>query len=161
MKTKIGAAIIALFFLMSCGSSEQKTEDQKQSETKQNLKFILRASTFKYVTIGADSILVANQSDPTKAEVFEKVDLENGKSAIRASNGKFVSDNRANQSKIDAFRDQASGWEEFEIIAVDQTKVNIKSSAGKFVSADQSKGDRLVADRDKAGAWETFDLEPK
>jgi hypothetical protein len=164
MKTKISAGIIALLFLMACGSSDsnQTTFSQEPSKTEvKNEKFIIKASNSMYLSMSPDSLLFANQPDPTKAEIFEKVDLGNGKMGLKTAKGKFVSDNRSNESKIDVIRDQASGWEEFEIIALDQSSVNIRSSQGKYLCADQSKNNILIADREKPGAWETFVFEQK
>jgi len=162
MKTKISAAIIALVFLMACGSSEQKPGDQATSETSaQGQKFTLKAANAMYITIQPDSSLRANQPDPTKAEVFEKVDLENGKSALRASNGRYVTDERGKNSIMDVVYDHANDWETFEFIALDPTKINIKSSIGKFVSADLGQDGVITANRDKASDWEAFTMEMK
>jgi hypothetical protein len=162
MKTKISAAVIALFFLMACGSSEQKQADQTATETSgQAKKFILKASNMKYVAIQPDSTLSANQSDPTKAEVFEKVDLENGKSSIKASNGRYVTDNRGDEAKMNVVYDHASEWETFEFIALDPTRINIKSSTGRFVSSDPGQDGKVTANRDNASDWETFTMEMK
>jgi hypothetical protein len=162
MKTKIGTAGIALFFLMACGSSEQKQEPAQTETTAQSNKYIMKASNMMYVTIGSDQVLVANEPNPTKAETFEKMDLGNGKSALRASTGKYVSDDREKDGQLDVFREEAHEWETFEVIALDNTKVNIKSSRGKYVGADYDKLDgKLAASRDEAHDWEAFDLEPK
>lgn len=162
---KISGAILILF-LMACGSNTNQTTFAPEpapavATAGQGQKFLLKAANSMYVVIAPDSGLVASQPDPTKAEVFEKIDLGNGKSALKASNGKFVSDNRNKNSKVDAFRDKAQGWEEFEIIALNPTAVNIKTSAGKYVCADLGGGNVLIANRDKAGQWETFFIENK
>jgi hypothetical protein len=162
MKTKIGAAIIGLLFLMACGSDKPKTEEQTQDQTAASTKFALKATNMMYLVIGPDSVLVANQADPTKAEVFEKVDMGNGKCALKAaSNGKFVSSDLGHNYVVDVIRDAASGWETFEIIALDPTTINIKDSNGKFISADLGADSRLSANRDQASTWETFYLEPR
>jgi hypothetical protein len=170
MKQSI-APIIILFFLIACGSGQKQDQiifapepivpNAKLEKVNIAEKFIIKASNNMYLCISPDSTLIANQSDPIKAEVFKKVDLENGKIAIKTSGGKFISDNRNNNSILDAIRNQALGWEAFEIIAADPQGVNIKSSGGKYVCADQGKGNILYANRDKAGAWETFIFEPK
>jgi hypothetical protein len=163
MKTKISAAVIALFFLMGCGSSEQpKQEEQKQPEAAvQNLKFIIKASNSQYVVMGPDSILVASEPIPTKALVFEKIDLENGKIGLRVPFGKYVCDDRGKEYYIYANKEHCSDWEMFEIVAVDQWTFHLKSSTGKYVSADQSLGNKLIANRDKPSSWETFRMEEK
>jgi hypothetical protein len=163
MKTKISVTAIALLFLMACGSDSKK-ETTASSETDKKAmadKFIIKASNSMYLSISSDSLLIANQPDPTKAEVFEKVDLGNGWMGIKTSGGKFLSDNQANESKVDAIRTKASTWEEFEIIALDQLTAVIRTSGGKYICADQSRDNVLFANRDKAGAWETFIFEAK
>ncbi len=114
-----------------------------------------------YLSMQEDGSFKANQPDPTKAEVFEKVDLGAGKTGLKAANGKFVSDNRAKNSVLEASADHASDWEKFEIMALDQTKINLKTSAGKFVSADLGKGAIINANSDKASDWEAFIMESK
>jgi hypothetical protein len=159
MKTKL-SAIVVLFFLMACGSGDTTSPAEKPAEEvkPQAMKFILKGSDGNYVTIAPDFALVANQAESEKAEVFEKVDVGNGKCSIKASNGKFVSDDRSKYSQLFANRDQNGEWETFEIIALDQQFVNIKTSAGKFVSCDRSKNSIFYGDRPEAGDWEKFSL---
>jgi hypothetical protein len=156
----INAAII-LLFLASCGSSEKKADGEATSATAQSSKFILKASNAMYIAIQPDSSLKANQPDPTKAEVFEKVDLENGKSALRASNGRYVSDNRVKNSIVEVSVDHVADWEMFEFIALDPTKINIRSSANKFLSSDPGQDGIVTANRDNASDWEVFFMESK
>lgn len=161
MKTKISAAIIGLFFLMACGSSEEKKGDQTTETSAQGQKFTLKAANAMYIAIQPDSSLRANQPDPTKAEVFEKVDLENGKSALRISDGRYVTDERGKNSIMDVVYDHAHDWETFEFIALDPTTINIKSTLGKFVSADLGQDGIITANRDNASDWEAFTMEQK
>jgi hypothetical protein len=168
---RITARILILFLVTACGSGQEQDHiifapepvvpNAKLERMALPEKFIIKASNNMYLSISSDSTLIANQPDPAKAEVFKKVDLENGKVAIKTSGGKFISDNRNSSSKLDAIRDQALGWETFEVIAADPQGVNVKSSGGKYICADQGKGNVLYANRDKAGAWETFILESK
>ncbi len=160
MKTKIAAVLISLLFLISCGTEEQPKEGAPAENTNSN-KMILKASNNMYVAISADSTLSANQSDATKAEVFEKVDQGNGKWGLKLSNGKFVCDERMKANVMVVNRDAVGEWEQFEIVTLEGGKINLKSSAGKFVCGDQSVGGRLIANRDQAGEWETFTAEPK
>jgi hypothetical protein len=160
MKTKIAAVLISLLFMISCGTEEQPKEGAPAENTNSN-KMILKASNNMYVAIGADSTLSANQSDATKAEVFEKVDQGNGKFALKTSAGKFVSDVRSAENKLYANRAAVGEWEQFEIINVEGGKINLKSSAGKMVCGDQGTGGIMVANRDNASDWETFTAETK
>lgn len=163
---KILSGAILLLCLIGCSNSNETKFAQEPGQTNINTtgqteRFIIKASNNMYLVVSPDSLLVANQPNAANAEVFEKVNLGNGKTALKTSKGKFMSDNRSKNSKVDAIRDKAQSWEMFEIIALDQTKVNIKSSQGKFVCADQSQGNFLIANRNKAGEWETFTLENK
>jgi hypothetical protein len=156
MKTKISLATLSLLFIIACNS-----EGIKQNQELQSTKMILKASNNMYVTINADSTLLANESDAAKAVVLEKVDQGNGKWALKASNGKFISDDRGKNNILFANRAAIGEWEQFEIISTEGSKINLKSSAGKIVSADQGAGNLLLANRDQAGEWETFTVEPK
>jgi hypothetical protein len=162
MKTRISTAVIALLFIMGCGSSEQKTDEQKQPEPPAQIeKFIVKASNMMYVSIASDSSLVASEADPTKATVFERVELDNGKIALKISNGKYVKSDRNKEGKLLANSDNAWEWETFELIAQDETTVSIKVSQGKFVCADRTKENTLIGNRDAAGEWERFIMEKK
>lgn len=162
MKTALSAIFVSII-LMSCGSGDKQGQADKQAEGNQQaqagIKFILKASNSQYITINSDQVLVANEPITTKAEVFEKIDLGNGKCAIKTSNGKFVSADRSNFAKLTANRDNCGEWETFEIIAIDKASINIKTSEGKYVTSDRGKGDILMGDRPNAGDWETFVLE--
>lgn len=156
-------AMAGLLLMMACGSSDKSNQPDQQTQAAPapNKKFILKAANSKYVAIGSDTTLIANEPIPTKAEVFEKVDMGNGKFALKASNGKFVCDDRTKKDRLYVNRPTAGEWESFEIIAVDQMSVNIKASTGKFVTNDQVNGDAIVADRDSPSSWETFVMEEK
>jgi hypothetical protein len=159
MKNKF-SAIVVLLFLMACGSDDNsgQTEPQAEAAKEPGMKFILKASNGNYVTIAPNFTMIANQPESGSADVFEKIDLGNGKSAIKAPNGKFVSDDRSQNSLLFANRDQNGEWETFEIINLDELSVNLKTSAGAFVSGDRSKGDTLYGNRPEAGEWEKFSL---
>ena len=159
MKSIVTAAVIGLVFFASCGSDTKPETDQSQPAASQNEKFILKAPNSQFLAITPLGTLVPNQVDPTKATVFEKVDLGNGKCALKASNGKYVTDDRSKNSVLHVDREKNGEWETFEIIAVDPSHVQIKAASGMFVCSDASKGDTLIANRPTAGAWETFDLQ--
>jgi hypothetical protein len=160
MKTKI-CSVLFLLFLMSCSPSDKSTAVEEKPTTTDDSKFIIKASNQQYLTIAQDSILIANQPDPTKAEVFEKVDQGNGKIALMASTGKYVCADRSRNASMIVNRNYAGEWETFEIIYLDKTKINLKASNGKFVSADRSAGNLVNATRDAAGDWETFNIQAK
>ncbi len=147
MKVNICIAVL-LLFMMACGP-------------KKSTKMILKGSNNMYVAINADSVLVANQSDAGKAVVFSKLELENGKYALKTSNGKFISDDRTKNNKLSATKSIPNEWEQFDIIIHPESKINLKTSANKFVCADDANGGLLVANRDKASDWETFTVEER
>ncbi|MCE3277841.1 MAG: hypothetical protein K0S44_32 [Bacteroidetes bacterium] len=120
-------------------------------------KFIIQAHNKNYLSVTNDHLLVANQTDPLKAEVFEQIDLGNGFSALKTSQGKFVCEDRdAKTGYLYANRDQINEWETFEITYEGFYKVTIKSSLNKYVCGYSPHGDTLTASRDNPGGWETF-----
>ncbi len=124
-------------------------------------KFILKASNNQYVTISSDNhSLIANASDPSKAEVFELIAARNG-NAIKTAEGKFVCADFSNRTNLIAESNRISDWEYFKIIFVGQSEINLVSSSGMFVCADRILGDSIFANRKEAREWETFKLEPK
>jgi major membrane immunogen (membrane-anchored lipoprotein) len=162
MKTKISAAILGIVFLAACGSSDtSKDQATDAAAVGASEKFSIKASNMQYLSVGANGVLIANQTDPTKAEVFEKISLGNGKYNLKVSNGKFVCDDRAKSDSVFADKTNASDWEQFEVINIDATKINIKSSTGKYLSADLGSGAFVAAKQDKASDWETFIIEKK
>jgi hypothetical protein len=160
MKTKIGIAGIALLTLMACGSDTSKQEEQTATaESAPGTKFILKASNNQYVTMNGGMTLNANEASAAKAEVFEKIDIGNGHYNIKASNGKFICDDRSKNDSVYANRDTPGDWETFEMISTDQTSVRIKAVSGKFISNDPEKGYVLIANKDNADTQETFKIE--
>ena len=164
MYTKVSILLFAIV-LMACGSPENKNEREDQMppiEKPKSVRMILKAgSNNLFVRVNSDTILVADISDSSKAEIFEKVDRGNGTWALKTSTGKFVSEDRYKNNMLYANRKSADAWETFEIIPVGGTKLNLKSSSGKFVCADIYQGNILVGNRDKAADWETFSIIPK
>lgn len=159
MKTKIGVAAIALLSLMACGSDTSKQEETTAVESAPGTKFILKASNNQYVTMNGGMTLNANEATAAKAEVFEKIDVGNGLYNIKASNGKFLCDDRSKHDSVYADRATPSEWETFEMISNDPTSVHIKSATGKYISNDPSKGYVLIANSDNADTLETFKIE--
>lgn len=163
MKTKISAAVIALFFLAACGSSDTPKQEEQTAATEPATptKFVLKGSNMMYLAISpADSSVIANQPDPTKAVVFEKIDQGDGKCVIKVPSGLYLIENRNLNNQIFANSPNPWGWETFEIVALDNTKINIKGSSGMFVSTD--KGNGMVSSiTDNPSDAETFIMESK
>jgi hypothetical protein len=157
MKTKI-CAVAVLFFLIACGSGDQTKQSPEKTVKAESSKYIIKASNMQYLAVTSDTTLLANQPNPEKAEVFEKVDLGNGKSALRTLYGKYVSDNNG---LLKVNKNAAGESEMFEIVALDQLSATIKASSGKYVSCNPEPGSVVVVDRDKAGGWEIFTMEQK
>ena len=123
--------------------------------------FKLKTAQNYYVTINQSSeLLTANTLNEKEAEVFEVVYLRNG-TALKASNGKFVSANFDLNGLVYANQDQAQDWENFYIIPIDKWKCNLLSYKGKFVSSDLRLDRKLIANPDKAMEWETFEIIPE
>ncbi|MDF2437832.1 MAG: coagulation factor 5/8 type domain protein [Bacteroidota bacterium] len=159
MRAKISLIIVALF-IMACGSekSNPDTQTSEQQAAPVSEKFILKANNSQFVSLGENNMLVPNQTDPTKATVFEKIDLGNGRCSLKAANGKFVSADRSRNSVLYADKDVANEWETFEIVALDETHVHIKTTEPMFVTSDKGKGDILIGDRQTGRDWETFEM---
>ncbi|MGQ0826825.1 MAG: fascin domain-containing protein [Bacteroidota bacterium] len=147
MKTKIYYVLLSVF-LIACGSQSKPTA-----------KIILKSFNNQYVSLNADQMLVANQINANKAEVFEKIDLGNNKIALKAANGKFVCADQSKYSFLYANRSAKGEWETFEINILDSTKLYLKASNGQYVSTDQSQEGALVASSENAKDWEVFTIE--
>jgi len=158
MKTKISIALISLLFMMACGTSEKAKEEKPESN-----KMVLKAYNNMYVAVYGDTAVAANQSDETKAEVFEKIDQGNGKWALKTSKGKFLTDEAGKDHFVLATKTQVGATEQFEIVPVDgnDSQIFLKANTGKTVSADLYLGHKLIANRDNSSTWETFTVEPK
>lgn len=125
----------------------------------QQQKFIIQAHNQNYVSVAPDEMLVANQTDRTKAEVFEKFDQEDGHWAIKTSAGKYICEDRSKKTGfLYANRGGIGDWEKFEILYVGDYKIRIRASSGKLVCGYSPSGDTLTANRDQGGDWETFTL---
>jgi len=157
MKIRILVFLSSVFFVACNFCDEEKKETAVTSNTKN--KYIIKAANMQFISIGADSILISNQSDPSKAEEFELIDLGNGKSGLIASTERLVSANLANNNLVDVIRTKVGDWEQFEFIYLDSTRINIKASNGKFLSADlASEQVKISANRDVASLWEVFEM---
>lgn len=160
MKTKISVALLALLFMMSCGSGEQGKEEKPESN-----KMVLKAYNNMYVVVYGDTAVIADQPDVAKAEVFEKIDQGNGKWAIKTSKGKFLTDEAGKDHFVLAAKNQVEGAnEQFDIVPAvdgDESQFYLKASTGKAISTDLYLGNKLIANRDNASTWETFIVEPK
>jgi len=164
MKIRIAAHIFILLMVVACTSNNKSTDpiDNSMINKPTATKFTLKASNNQYISFGsADFTLIANQPDASKAEAFEIVDMGNGRSALKASNGRFVCADFSTNSKLIANRSIAKEWEMFEIIAVDQKKIQLKTLTNKFVCADFNLEGTLFANKDYASDWETFIIEVK
>lgn len=152
---------IGLMLLFSCGSNEKAPVIAADTIKPQRFIIIAMANN-KYVSLHPDGfVLIANQDDTAKAEVFEFESFPDGKIAIKSSWGKYVGADENLESPIAAFREKASGWEFFQIIRLEEEKVNIKTFTGKYVCADMNAGGRFIANRTDALSWEEFKLIPR
>lgn len=165
MKTikKLILLLMGIVFITSCCDEDMKNQDasieaNQAPAVQLPAKFSLKAANNMFLAIGIDSILYASEPDSLKAEVFETIDMGNGKNVIKASTGKFLSDNLSYDSKIDVIRNKASDWEMFEITKVSENKINIKGTDGRYLSADLSTNSNISAIREKADAWEVFEI---
>ncbi|MBL7883344.1 MAG: hypothetical protein JNL69_04710 [Bacteroidia bacterium] len=157
MKIRILLFLSSLFFIACNFCDEENKETAPPVEN--TPKYIIKAANMQFISIGSDSILIANQSDPSKAEEFELIDVGNGKSGFISSTERLVSANFTNNDMVDVIRTKVGDWEQFEIIYLDSTRVNIKACNGKFLSADlASEQVKIIANRDVASLWEVFEM---
>jgi hypothetical protein len=127
----------------------------------QTPRFAIKASNNKYISIQPDYHVTADQTEKSKAEVFELVLLKSGQVAFRTTKGKYLCSNPSVGDEIFANSDNPWNWETFYIYPTGKAKVNIKSLNGKFVSSDMAKENRLIANRLEAKEWEEFIFEPR
>lgn len=126
-----------------------------------NDKFILRGSDNKFLSITEEyNLLAENQIDSSKAEVFEIIKIANGKTAFKATTGKFLCADQSQSGLIIVNRDIPYEWESFEVFFLDKNKIQIKGSNGKFVGKDRMRG-IYIANCNEQGEAETFFLVPK
>ncbi|MCE3277840.1 MAG: Fascin domain [Bacteroidetes bacterium] len=123
-------------------------------------KFIIKAANNQYVSVDSQTNLLTANKSISEAEVFELTATMNG-TALKASNGKFVSADLAGNGNLAAKSDNANGWEIFQIIEHDGKKISLRTTNDKFVSANLSDNAVMTANRDKASDWEIFQLEPR
>lgn len=124
-------------------------------------KIVIKSSNNKYLSIDPENcLLIANQTDSSKAEIFQVITTRIGM-ALKASNNKFVCADLSQNGSLIAKSNIASTWEIFQFISSDKNSLHILSLTGKFVCADQSNNNIVVANRNSAQEWETFKIEIK
>jgi len=162
MKARI-VSFVSLVILMACGSPNESALAEQASEPMATVtKFVIKASNNQYVSIDPTKYtLTANQPKAELAEVFEVVNLDKGKIALKINTGKYVCADQSKNMYVVADREYAGEWETFEMIKMDQSKVNFKAFNGKFFSADHGAGGIVMANRDVVSDWETFIVEPR
>lgn len=96
-------------------------------------RFILKASNNKFLSITKDSVIAANAAEKSGAELFEAIDMGNGKIALKTTQGKFLCADRNKGSQLMANRNSAFEWETFEVKVVNNNSITLKSSNGNFI----------------------------
>ena len=149
---------IGSMLLFSCGSNEKAPVIA--ADTIKPQRFIIKAmANNKYVSLHPDGfVLMANQDDTAKAEVFELIAKPDGKVGIQTSWGKYVGADGNIDLPLVGFREKMDAWELFQLIELADKKINIKTFTGKFVCADVKQDGKLIANRGEAYGWETFEI---
>lgn len=122
-----------------------------------NRVIALCADNGNYVTVDTDSNkLFATGSVLGDLETFRLVPLKNGRVALRAGNGKFVSCRMYWDGRLVANQDGIHLWENFELIETAGGFALRAYNNGKYVRPDTSEGLQLKAVSDTIGPDETF-----
>ena len=77
---------------------------------------------------------------------------------ILAPNGRYLFENRNEQSKLTATSDKSWGWETFEIVFYDQQKICLLTSDGKMLSINDVNNSELIVNNKQELAPILFDL---
>lgn len=104
--------------------------------------------------------VVANRDAIRDSQTFA-VSGSGGTVSLKASNGKYVCDDRNRGNLVVADRDSAGEWERFTLAHPSGTTSTLRASSSRYVCADYGKGGKLYADRvftdpNNVGIWETF-----
>ena len=90
-------------------------------------------------------------------EIFEVIDVGDGKVALKTDNGRYLVAEGGGGGAINADRVEIGPWEKFTIIPLRGNKICLKTSTGHFVVAEGGGGGAVNGNRDRCGEWETFE----
>lgn len=121
-------------------------------------RFILKTSENKFLSINKDSVVAANATEKSDAEIFEAIEMGNGKIALKTIKGKFVCADRNQRNEIVANRNSAFEWETFEVKIVNNNKIILKSSNGSFVGLPDNKTNIISANSQKGELFEFIEM---
>ena len=88
----------------------------------------------------ASGTLVASRTSVGTWETFTVVNLDSGRFALKAFNGKFVCADLDKGGNLIANRDEPGGWETFELVVVDSTRIALRTFGNTYVSVDTTQG---------------------
>jgi hypothetical protein len=94
-----------------------------------------------------------NNNDTKPAVILKKTII------IKASNGKYISDNSNNNNLLFANKENPCLWETFTIILLDNGKCGIISYQNMYLSAMIESKNEITATISKMAPWETFELQ--
>lgn len=105
-----------------------------------------KGTNFKIIGFDTESSeLRSDYYDMGELQTFRFQMLGNGKVAIIAANGKYISADHSKGDVLLANRDQAQAWETFDLVYLDNNTLALKSDNGKYVSIGTEEPYRLTA----------------
>ncbi len=151
------ALLSALLVLASCGPAEFRDgpgggpgndiDDTSQIDaaltTGQRLS--LKSADGQLLTLNAENIVRATADSATAKAIFTINKIADGRVAIRASNGKYVSAENGGGTYLIANRTEALGWETFSVVHYPGWKISLRSNRGGYVVAVSGGGGAVLA----------------
>ena len=108
-----------------------------------------------FLDLNAQDQLIFNSGD-FSSESLKLERLEDGKVALKASNGKYVSSENGSKP-MTANRTKIGRWERFEMEELANGDVAFKANNGKYISSERGSKP-ATANRSNIGTWERFRL---
>lgn len=110
-----------------------------------NGTIVLRGDNTRYVSLLSDSKLAVNQNSKSDAVSITVLSAGNGKVALQASNGKYVTIDASSVGRVSATKNSIGATEKFTVEELASGGFSIKASNGKYIQAAYSSGGVLLA----------------
>lgn len=110
-----------------------------------NGTIVLRGDNTRYVSLLSDSKLAVNQNSKSDAVSITVISAGNGKVALQASNGKYVTIDASSVGRVSATKNSIGATEKFTVEELASGGFSIKASNGKYIQAAYSSGGVLLA----------------
>jgi len=121
-------------------------------------KVTFKGFKLKSISCGLNwELTVSGSSD---LETFSLIHLGNNKIALKANNGKYVSNEHTLSGKLIANRDAIGAWETFEVTYLGE-EIALKADNGKYVAVNENNPNELIANTDTISERTLFKIEVK